>query len=327
LLAIDCNRNPVNANFTAKFPTKGVPMFLVIDPFTEKVRLSWWGTASVAHFATIMDDGLRAAAGAAGADAALARADEANARMDFAKAAESYTQALEFGDKNWPKRARTIESLVMAYSQAKDQAGCMEASLKLAPSMARDRSFVRNGKTSRGDGQHSAGILRRHLAGRLAFHYRQEKNEKDAIRVTNARIEYLQRQLARTKNPEARLALDLDYVSAANFVHKPEPALANLERDEHELPHDYNPPCLLASQLSQMKRYDDALAACDRALRVAYGGVKLRVYALKGQILERKGDKAAAKKVYEEGIAFANTLPPDTGKVGQQRIRAALSKL
>jgi hypothetical protein len=46
----------------------------------------------------------------------------------------------------------------------------------------------------------------------------------------------------------------------------------------------------------------------------------LRAYVIRGQILEGKGDPRAAKKTYEEGLAFAKTLPPDTAK-------AALSKL
>jgi hypothetical protein len=346
-LSID-TENPVNAGFTAKFPSEGVPTFLVIDPFTEKVMLSWYGTATVAQFGTLMDDGLRVAAGGgSGADAALASADEANARKDFAKAAESYAAALELGGRDSPKRARTIESLVMAYAFARNQTACTERALRDAPSMARDRSFVNVvyfglGCTKPGTPEsHQMEKLAEEavkiphvfsddisqLYGSLAYYYRQEKDETDALRVTNARIEYLREQFAHSKNAEARLALDLQYVSAANFLRRPELPVANLERDERELPHDYNPPYLLAIQLNAMKRYDAALAACDRALRLAYGGGKLRAYVLKGQILEKKGDKGGAKDVYEEGLAFANTLPPDAADAARKRIEAALSHL
>jgi tetratricopeptide (TPR) repeat protein len=345
-LSID-TENPVNAAFTAKFPTEGVPTFLVIDPSSEKVTLSWYGTATVAQFGMLMDDALRAAdAGGSGADVALARGDEANARKDFAGAAEYYHEALNIGGKDWKKRARTIESLVMAYSFARNQKACTETALEDAPSMARDRSFVNVvyfGLDCATPGTPEAHEIEKlaevavktpgafsddisQLYGSLAFYYRQEKNETDALRVTNARIQYLELQRARTKSPDARLALDFQYVSAANFLSKPELPVANLERDERELPNDYNPPYLLAIQLNEMKRYDEALAACDRALHLAYGGGKLRAYALKGQILERKGDKAGAKKTYGEGLAFAKTLPPDTAKVARQRIEAALAR-
>jgi hypothetical protein len=345
-LSID-TENSVNAGFTAKFPTEGVPTFLVIDPFTEKVTLSWYGTATAAQFGSLMDDARSPAGSGSAADAALARADEANARKDFAKAAESYAEALELGGRNWPKRARTIESLVMAYSFARNETACTEAALKSAPSMTRDRSFVNVvyfGLDCANPGTRESREMEKlaeeavqipqvfsddisQLYGSLAYYYRQEKNEADAVRVTNARIEYLKQQLAHANNPEARLALDIQYASAANFLREPQLPVPNLVRDERELPHDYNPPYLLAVQLNEMKSYDEALAACDRALRLAYGGGKLRAYALEGQILETKGDKAGAKKIYEEGRVFAKTLPPDTAKVARKRIEAALSKL
>jgi tetratricopeptide (TPR) repeat protein len=346
-LSID-TENPVNADFNAKFPTEGVPTFLVIDPSTEKLTLSWYGSATVAQFGTMMDDARRVAAGGlAGADIVLARADEANARKDFTNAAAYYTQALDLGGTSWPKRGRVIESLVQAYAFDKQSKACTDTVLKDAPSMPRDRSFVNVvyfGLECAQPGTPESHEIEKlaeeavtipnilsddisQLYGSLAFYYRQEKNDAAANRVTNARIEYLKRELAKAKSPEARLALDLQYVSAANFLGKPELPVANLERDERELPHDYNPPYLLATQLNAMKQYDEALASCDRAMQLAYGGAKLRAYALKGQILERKGDKAGARRTYEEGLEFAKTLPPSTAMTARRRIEAALSNL
>jgi tetratricopeptide (TPR) repeat protein len=346
-LSIDTEA-PVNAAFTAKFPSEGVPTFLVIDPSTEKATLSWYGTATVAQFGAMMDGAVRAAAGRASpADAALARGDEANARKDFAHAAERYAEALKLGGTEWPKRARTLESLVMAFAFAKNQKACAEAALQDAPSMARDRSFVNVvffGLGCTDPGTPAAHRMEKlaeeavripavfsddvsQLYISLAYYYRQEKNEADAVRVTNACLEYLDGQRSQAKSPEARLAVDLTYVSAANLVGKPELPLAHLEQDERELPNDYNPPHLIAMQLKQMKRYDAALTKCDRALRLSYGGQKLRTYGLKGQILEQKGDRGGAKKTYEEGLAFAKTLPPDTARTARQRMEAALSKL
>src|SRR5689334_16971071 len=87
-LSIDTDK-AANAAFNAKFPTEGVPVFLVIDPATEKVALSWYGTVTAPQLDGLMDDGMRVVAGGgSGADALLARADEANARKDFAKAAD-----------------------------------------------------------------------------------------------------------------------------------------------------------------------------------------------------------------------------------------------
>src|SRR5690242_3520611 len=123
-LSIDSDK-PSNAAFNAKFPTEGVPDFLIIDPAAEKVALSWYGTATAPQMSVLLDDGLHAVAGGvSGSDAVLARGDEANAHKEFAKAADAYKEALDLGGRNWPKRARTIESLSMAYYFAHNQKAC-----------------------------------------------------------------------------------------------------------------------------------------------------------------------------------------------------------
>lgn len=345
-LSID-TENPVNAAFAAKFPTGSVPTFLVIDPSSEKVTLAWHGTATAAQFGMLMDGAVRAAPASSRADAVLALADHTNALSDYHKAADYYIEALDLGGMDWRKRPLVLESLVRAYALSDNKHACTETALKNAPSMARDRSFVnvlRFGLDCSTPGTSEAHDVEKlaeqavrtpdvfsddisQLYESLAYSYRQEKNEADAVRVTKARIEYLQRMLARAKSPEARIALDFEYVSAANFLGKPELPVANLERDERELPKDYNPPYLLAIQLHKMKHYDAALVECDRAVHLAYGGARVRAYLLKGQILESNGDKVAAKKTYEEGLAYAKTLPTGTAKVAQKRFEAELSKM
>jgi hypothetical protein len=58
-----------------------------------------------------------------------------------------------------------------------------------------------------------------------------------------------------------------------------------------------------------MKRWDDALAATDRALALAYGPRKLRSYQARADAFAGKGDVAAAKKTMDEAIAYAQALP------------------
>jgi tetratricopeptide (TPR) repeat protein len=57
------------------------------------------------------------------------------------------------------------------------------------------------------------------------------------------------------------------------------------------------------------KRYDDALAAVDRALANVYGPRAFRLYDLKAGLLLDKGDRAGAKKTLEEAVAYAKRLP------------------
>ena len=66
---------------------------------------------------------------------------------DFAKAAGYYAEALHLGGTAWPKRTRTIESLVMAYSFAQNQKACTETVLRDAPSMAQAGSDMKGEQT------------------------------------------------------------------------------------------------------------------------------------------------------------------------------------
>src|SRR5512135_2999854 len=103
-----------NAGFLEKFPIEVWPTFLVIDPATEKPALKWLGTATAADLTTLLADGERAVKGAAGddADALLARADRENAAGRTKEAVAGWEAALAKGGPAWPRRARTLESLV-----------------------------------------------------------------------------------------------------------------------------------------------------------------------------------------------------------------------
>jgi hypothetical protein len=58
-----------------------------------------------------------------------------------------------------------------------------------------------------------------------------------------------------------------------------------------------------------MKRWDDALAASDRALAKAYGPRKLGMFQVRSDIYLGRGDKTAAKRTLEDAVAYAEALP------------------
>jgi tetratricopeptide (TPR) repeat protein len=337
---------PVNAAASARFAAEGVPVFLVVDSATDKIALTWYGSATAAQLVALMDDGLRViSGGASGPDATLARADEANARKDYKAAAAFYEQALKQGGEKWPKRARVLESLIMAQTFAHDQAGCAETALREAPGMARDRSFVNVvyfgldcAKPGTPGSQQIVklaeeavkipGVLSddtSQLYSSLTYYYQKDPAKRD--RIAGEWIAYLHTQLAKATSADARLALDLQLASAANAVHKPELALPEIERAEKELPKEYMPPRTAAGLLAQMGRWDDAMNACGRALSRADGDPKLRVYLMCGRLLESKGDKPAAKKMYEDGVAYGRTLPAAVAKSARQALDMAAAKL
>jgi tetratricopeptide (TPR) repeat protein len=343
-LSIDTDK-PSNTAVSEKLAAEGVPVFVVIDSATEKVALSWYGSATATQLAALMDDGVHVInGGATGPEAILARADEANARKDFANAAAFYEQALKAGGEKWGKRPRAVESLIMAQVFAHNLKACGETALRETPGMARDRSFVNVvyfGLDCVGPGTPQGremmklaeeavkipGVLSddiSQLYGSLTYYY--QKDPANAERVANDWVAYLRRELAQAKGPDARLALDLQLVSAANALHKPEMALPEIERAERELPKEYMPPLTAAGVYSQMGRFDDAMNACGRALARADGAPKLRTYLTCGRILAKKGDKPAAKKMYDDGLAYGRTLPAGVGKNAIQALETAAAK-
>ncbi|HEX3582019.1 MAG TPA: tetratricopeptide repeat protein, partial [Thermoanaerobaculia bacterium] len=91
----------------------------------------------------------------------------------------------------------------------------------------------------------------------------------------------------------------------------PEKAIPMLEQSEKDFPNDYNPPARLALAYKAMNRFDDALAASDRAMARVYGPRKITVYRTRYDIYMAKGDKEMAKKTLEETVRYAKSLPKE----------------
>jgi len=91
---------------------------------------------------------------------------------------------------------------------------------------------------------------------------------------------------------------------------EPARAIPMLEASERDFPKDYNPPARLAAAYKELKRWDDALAAADRALALAYGPRMLRILGTRAEILLAKGDKAGARATLEKALKAAEGMPP-----------------
>jgi len=333
-LSIDTDKS-INQAFNEKFALGGVPLFVVIDPASEKPVLSWYGTATAPQLSALLSDGARAIAGqTTGPEALLARADALNGQKKPAEAAALYDQALQNGGPEWPRRARTIESLVMAFYFARNMDACVKTAVGEAPSMRRDRSFVntvyfgldcskqgapelKELEALAEEGVKIPGVLgddTSSLYQNLAGIYRREGDSAASARTATAWLEYLKKQIAQATTAEERLGYDLHLVSAAGMLGKPELALAEIERTERDLPNDYNPPRLAGQIYEDMGRLDDALAACGRAIDKAYGARKVSLYITRGRLLEKKDDNAGAKRAYADGLAYAKTLPEAVAK-------------
>ena len=98
-----------------------------------------------------------------------------------------------------------------------------------------------------------------------------------------------------------------------------------LQASERDLPDDYNPPARLAMAYKAMKKYDEALAASDRALAKAYGPRKLGILQTRADIYAARGDAAAARKTMEETLRYAEALP--SGQRSDKTIAALKKKI
>jgi tetratricopeptide (TPR) repeat protein len=341
-----------NAAVLAKYPVQAWPSFYVIDAATEKVALRYVGGATVPQLQRVLDDGAKAAGGAARSGETLAKADGFFADGKNAEAAEAYRAALKGMSAASPSYARTVESLLFALSASRQPEPCARVAkdafpnLRLSPSaanvagsgldcavalpkdaperaallqaLAADTREVLDGKRA-GLAVDDVSALYQTLAGE-----REDAGDEAGKKKTlEAWAAYLDGEAAKTKTAEARAAFDAHRLTAYLDLGQPERAIPVLEQSERDFPSDYNPPARLALAYRGLKKYDEALAASDRALALAYGPRKLVILQARADIYAKKGDAAAARKTREDALAWAEALPKE--QVSERQI-AALKK-
>jgi len=103
--------------------------------------------------------------------------------------------------------------------------------------------------------------------------------------------------------------MDPNRLGAYQAAGQIEKAIPMLQQSERDFPKDYNPPARLSSVYLKLGRYDEALAASDRALALVYGPRRVRVLLTRADIYKGKGDASMERKTLEDAIAFAKSLP------------------
>jgi tetratricopeptide (TPR) repeat protein len=344
-LDVDAERTE-SAAFLARFPVESYPTLFVIDPAQERAVVKWAGAAGVEEVVMLLSDGRRAMAGAHGADALLADGDRAHAERRFDDAAKAYRAALDRGGPSWPRRARAADSLVSLLAARDDPRcarearalvgslppgparadvaaaglGCALASDASSPGAADvARALERSARAALRDPGVVADV-RSGLYETLVEARKAGKDDPGARATAQAWWAFLAHELERAPDARARSAFSAAVVSAAEALGEPARALRVVARSERELPGDYDPPYWVAVASRDAGRLDDALTAADRALALAYGARKLRIYSLRASILEAKGDRAALRATLDEAVRFARELPPQQLRRKEQRI-------
>jgi tetratricopeptide (TPR) repeat protein len=344
-----------NAPYKKRYAVDALPMFFVLDPTTEKAALRWVGGATVPQLQKILADGLAAVHGGGRvAETALASADRLYGEGSYGKAAAAYQRALSSLSPDSSRYRRAIESLLYAQYETKDYAGCAKTARDAYPRL-RSTSSAANVAVSglscalelpKEDASRAqlvsslAAASREIIAGArkdlaaddisavfetLAAEREDAKDEAGKKKVLEERATFLERAAARGRTPDARAVFDSHRLGTYLDLGEPERAIAMLQASERDLPDDYNPPARLAVAYRAMKKYDDALAASDRALAKAYGPRKLGILQTRADIYREKGDAAAARKTMEDAVKLAESLPE--GQRSEKAIASLKKKL
>jgi tetratricopeptide (TPR) repeat protein len=328
-----------NAPYKKRYGVDAVPMYFVVDPKTERVALRWVGGATVPQLQKILADGLVAVKGGGrGVEEILARADRSYAEGDYGKAASAYREALQAAPPNWGRSSRAIESLLFALYQTKDWTGCAKTARDAFPRLkntssaanvaasglscaleipASDATRAELVKSLADSSREVLAAPRKDIAAddvsavyeTLASEREDAKDEEGRKKVLQERAKFLEAAAARAKTPDARAVFDSHRLGTYLDLGEPERAIPMLQESERDLPDDYNPPARLAVAYRAMKKYDEALAASDRALPKAYGPRKLGILQTRADIYKEKGDIASARKTIEQAIELAESLP------------------
>jgi tetratricopeptide (TPR) repeat protein len=353
-LAVDTEKEE-NAGFLERYPIDVWPTFFVLDPEDGSVAGRWVGSMSVAQVRTFLEEGERtvqlAHAGQipAGDPLALLReGDRAVLDGQHAEAARLYARARAAAPPDWPRRAEALTGEIRSLRKSGDMAGCVDLALAQldrtgnAPSAGDFAMYGIDCADELGKGDPRVARLRaaahdRLLAltqdasapltaddrgdiWRVIAELREAGGDPEgALEAARSRLAVLDAAAARA--PDAQAASTFDWARAESLLKLGRGAdpVRMLTESERRLPRDYNPPSRLARVHFQLGQLDEALAAIDRALALAYGPRKLGFYGLKADILERQGKRAEARRVVEEQLAYLRGLPREQQRPGQEK--------
>jgi tetratricopeptide (TPR) repeat protein len=139
---------------------------------------------------------------------------------------------------------------------------------------------------------------------------------------------FLDAAAASAPTSEARTVFDSHRLSAYLELDQPEKAVEVLLQSERDFPDDYNPPARLAVAYKAMERWDEAIAASDRAVARGYGPRLLSILRTRADVFAAKGDTASARAALGQALQHGAALPEDQrSDRTMEGLRARLAEL
>lgn len=347
---------PETAAFLKKYPIPALPTLLILEK--DSVAVRYVGGANVAQIKTMLDDAEQKHRSRMSreADKLLSEADTLASAGEHSAAAKTYEAAIKSAPGRWKRFGRTAESLIIALSTAYESERCATRALTLYPRVkgtvsaanvaaiglscavqldkehpqrmkmidalekATREVFDNKKLTAALSGDDRSGLYIALIDARDA-----SGDEEGMIALQSEWASFLEQAAASAKTAEQRAVYDSHRVSAYANLGTPEKAVPMLEQSEKDFPTDYNPPARLAYIYKEMKEYEKAIAASDRALKLVYGPRKLAVLSVRADIFKSKGDGKAARETLAEAIEFAKALPE--GQRSERRIASFEERL
>ncbi|MEQ8277154.1 MAG: thioredoxin family protein [Deltaproteobacteria bacterium] len=309
-----------NTDFFAKFPINAFPTFLVIDPKTEKVVARWVGSGTSEQMAEFF------ATADPSDDRPSVRAQRLIAKRSYAEAIEilegalakasaternalypPYIEALwkhdtkacatkgaEHLDRFDDRTAAGIDSmLLLSYC-----ATALEDPKPLYGRLAKRLATVAAKPPKSLEADEVAGVM---LGLADVYDALGEKKNGDAAAKRAATV--LEQAAKRAPSIAVRTTYDYHRLLAYVRLGRHAEALKMLTASEKAQPDDFNHPHRIAYLYLELGKTKEGLAAIDRALKIGYGGRRLRLHATKIDLLlkanrltEAQAQVDAAKK-------------------------------
>jgi tetratricopeptide (TPR) repeat protein len=360
-VAVDTDREE-NAEFVDRYAIDVWPTFFILDPESGELLGFWPGAASVREIRDLSFAALEVFDANRSRDktpdpnlVALVRARAAQAERRYDQAAATYSTLVARVPKSFPQRSEAIAGWITSLSRAGRAAECAEVGLRhldqltgaaLPADLSRTvfgcASALKNAAKRRQGREAVLERLRALVASPpaesslddradaldiLAWALEQTGDTAGARQAHEQRLEMLEQAAEAAASPQAASTFDYQRATAYLALGKAEQAVEMLKQREKELPDSYEPPARLASVLTEMRRYSEALPAIERALSHAYGPRRLRYLALKARIQRELGDRTGQTTTLEQEVAGWRALgkraAPDRIKDAERRLDAA----